>query len=148
MSSNAVRNRIPVELEAEMTPAVRAFVAALFSEIDRLKEEVADLKKRLPKTPQNSSTPSGTQHPHAKPKRRQRKGGRKRGGQPGHAKHDRALRPTEECDEVVPLRPPKCRGCGVGLEGGAPDPLRHQVFELPVIEPHVTEYQRHRLSCS
>ena len=27
-------------------------------------------------------------------------------------------------------------------------PLRHQVWELPEIRPHVTEYQRHRLTCS
>ena len=148
MSSSAGQVRIPVELEAEMTPRVRAFVATLLAEIDRLKEEVADLKKRLPKTPQNSSTPSGSQHPHAKPKRRKRKGGRKRGGQPGHAKHARPLRLTDECDDVVPLKPPKCRRCGVGLEGDDPDPLRHQIFELPVIQPHVTEYQRHRLTCS
>jgi transposase len=27
-------------------------------------------------------------------------------------------------------------------------PLRHQVWELPDIVAHVTEYQRHRLTCS
>jgi len=33
------------------------------------------------------------------------------------------------------------------LAGDDPEPLRHQVWELPVIEPIVTEYQQHRLSC-
>ena len=28
-----------------------------------------------------------------------------------------------------------------------PQPLRHQVFELPEIKPIITEYQRHRLRC-
>ena len=28
-----------------------------------------------------------------------------------------------------------------------PEPLRHQVWELPEIKPQVTEYQRHRLVC-
>src|SRR3972149_1874343 len=29
-----------------------------------------------------------------------------------------------------------------------PEPLRHQVWELPEIKPHVTEYQLHRLGCA
>ena len=32
------------------------------------------------------------------------------------------------------------------LVGDDPQPLRHQVWELPQIEPIVIEYQRHRLS--
>ena len=31
--------------------------------------------------------------------------------------------------------------------GQRPEPLRHQVWEVPEIKPHVTEYQRHRLTC-
>jgi transposase len=34
------------------------------------------------------------------------------------------------------------------LTGTDAEPLRHQVFELPVIKPLVTEYQRHRLTCA
>ena len=33
------------------------------------------------------------------------------------------------------------------LSGSDPEPLRHQVWELPEIKPLVTEYQRHRLTC-
>jgi len=33
------------------------------------------------------------------------------------------------------------------LTGTDTQPLRHQVWELPEIKPHVTEYQRHRLTC-
>jgi transposase len=33
------------------------------------------------------------------------------------------------------------------LLGDDPQPLRHQVLELPPIRPHVTEYQLHRLAC-
>src|SRR4029077_1390343 len=32
--------------------------------------------------------------------------------------------------------------------GVDPEPLRHQVWELPEIQPIVTEYQQHRLTCS
>ena len=72
---------------------------------------------------------------------------RKRGGQPGHKKHERSLIPTEDCDDVKSLKPTECRRCGKKLSGNDPEPLRHQVWELPEIKPHVTEYQRHRLGC-
>ncbi len=86
-------------------------------------------------------------HPHAKPASTKRKSKKKRGGQPGHKKHERPLIPTEECDDVKPLKPTECRRCGEKLSGSDPEPLRHQVWELPEIKPHVTEYQRHRLAC-
>jgi len=133
---------IPPELDAEMTPAVRLFVLSLLQRIEDLERQLAE------KTPQNSSKPPSTQHPHAKPPPQRRKSKRKRGGQPGHKKHERPLKPTDECDEVYALRPCQCRRCGHALCGDDPAPLRHQVWELPEIRPVVTEYQRHRLTCS
>lgn len=99
------------------------------------------------KTPRNSSLPPSSEHPHAKPERRKKRSKRKRGGQPGHPKHERPLIPASQCKEVNPLKPTECRRCGAELKGSDPDPLRHQVWELPVIKPEVTEYQRHRLAC-
>jgi transposase len=58
------------------------------------------------------------------------------------------LIPTADCDTVVPLKPKQCRRCGAKLSGSDPEPLRHQVWELPEIKPQVTEYQRHRLGCA
>ena len=55
--------------------------------------------------------------------------------------------PTDQCDDVQRLKPTECRRCGAKLSGSDPEPLRHQVWELPEIKPHVTEYQRHRLTC-
>jgi transposase len=57
------------------------------------------------------------------------------------------LIPADKCDEVHPLKPTNCRRCGGKLSGVDPEPLRHQVWELPEIKPQVTEYQRHRLVC-
>jgi len=131
---------IPPEVEAEMTPAIRAFVESL---LDR----IAKLEARLGLNPQNSSLPPSTQHPHAKPASSKRKSKRKRGGQPGHKKHERPLIPTDQCDDVQPLKPTECRRCSEKLSGSDPEPLRHQVWELPEIKPQVTEYQRHRLAC-
>jgi transposase len=131
---------IPPELDAEMTPAVRAFVESLLTRIVKL-------EARLGLNPQNSSLPPSTQHPHAKPASPKRKSKKKRGGQPGHKKHERPLIPTDQCNEVQPLKPTECRRCSEKLSGSDPEPLRHQVWELPEIKPHVTEYQRHRLAC-
>jgi transposase len=131
---------IPPELDAEMTSAVRTFVRSLLGRI-------AELESRLGLNPQNSSLPPSSQHPHAKPPSQKRKSKKKRGGQPGHPKHERPLIPTDQCDDVRPLRPTECRRCGGRLSGTDPEPLRHQVWELPEIQPHVTEYQRHRLRC-
>jgi transposase len=111
--------------------------------IDKLEAELAGFKKN----PRNSSLPPSTEHPHAKPPRDKKKSKKKRGGQPGHPKHERPLIPTEECDKVVPLFPEACRRCGERLQGEDPEPLRHQVWELPLIKPEVTEYQQHRLGC-
>lgn len=148
MPSNETKPRaIPPGLDAEMTPAVRAFVELLLDRIAKLEARVVELE-RGGKTPQNSSLPPSSVHPHAKPVPPQRKSKKKRGGQPGHTKHERPLLPTAECDEVQPLKPTECRRCGEKLSGSDRQPLRHQVWELPEIKAHVTEYQRHRLVCS
>jgi transposase len=131
---------IPPELEAEMTPAVRAFVETLL-------ERIRKLEAKLGKNPHNSSLPPSTQHPHARPQPPKRKSKKRRGGQPGHPKQERPLLPTEQCDHVESLKPTACRRCGEKLRGDDPRPLRHQVFELPEIKPIVSEYQRHRLAC-
>ena len=137
---------IPPELDAEMTAAVRAFVKMLFERIARLEARVEELERGR-KTPQNSSLPPSSQHPHNRPQTPKRKSRKKRGGQPGHEKHERPLIPTEQCNDVQTLKPAECRRCGAKLDGCDPEPLRHQVWELPKIEPIVTEYQRHRLAC-
>ena len=131
---------IPPELEAEMTPAVRAFVGTLL-------ERIGKLEAKLGMNPQYSSLPPSSQHPHARPQPPKRKSKKRRGGQPGHAKQERPLIPSENCDHVEPLRPTECRRCGAALSGKDPQPWRHQVWELPEIKPNVTEYQRHRLVC-
>ena len=137
------------KLIARQPPEAQAIIRMLLAKIAKLEAELDELRRQgKGKTPQNSSLPPSTQHPHAKPPRKKGKSKRKRGGQPGHPKHERPLIPTEQCDDVEPLKPAECRRCGKKLSGEDPEPLRHQVWELPEIKPHVTEYQRHRLVCS
>ena len=80
---------IPPEIEAEMTPAVKAFVVDAFAKLDARIKELEEKVQKL--TPQNSSVPPSTQHPHArpKPKPKMRKKKRKQGGQKGHPRHIR-----------------------------------------------------------
>jgi transposase len=128
------------DLIARQPPEAQAIIRALLAKI-------ADLEARLNQSPRNSSRPPSTEHPHAKPRRPKADGGRKAGGQPGHAKHTRPLLPSEQCTAVLPLKPSACRRCGRALAGDDPAPLRPQVWELPEIKPQGTEYRRHRLAC-
>lgn len=127
-------------LIAQQSPEAQAIIRLLLARI-------RELEDRLGQSPQNSSRPPSSEHPHAKTTRPKPRSSRRPGGQPGHAKHLRPLLPPERCDLVVPLHPPQCRRCGTPLTGDDPHPLRHQVWEVPEIRPQVTEYQRHRLRC-
>lgn len=141
----------PEQLSA-LPPELRIVVQAI---IEHYEARIASLESELAgarKTPRNSSLPPSSEHPHAKlpapPAKAKPKSKRKRGGQPGHPKHERALIPTEQCQQVVTVKPDRCRRCDRKLCGHDPAPLRRQVWDLPPIEPHVSEYQLHRLTCT
>src|ERR1043166_5522142 len=145
---------LPDEVLAALPPAVVALIRWQSEEIKRLTSRMTELEAKLGKSSQNSSKPPSSSHPHDKPGSKDPKdpnkanSKRSRGGQPGHEKHERPLIPPEQCREVVPCIPRECRRCGKALVGVDAEPLRHQVWELPEVEPIVTEYQRHRLVCS
>jgi len=134
-------------LIARQSPEAQVIIRLLLARVAELDRRVAELEARLNQTPQNSSLPPSGQHPHAKPPAAKPKSKNKPGGQPGHPRHERALIPVEDCTAVVTLKPQHCRRCGTTLAGRDPEPLRHQVWELPEINPLVTEFQQHRLIC-
>lgn len=141
---------ITEEMIARQPAEAQAIIRLLLAHIAQQDRRIAVLEAELAawrKTPRNSSLPPGSEHPHAKPKPPQKRSRKKRGGQPGHVKHERPLIPVEDCTEILSLKPSECRRCGAKLRGDDPEPLRHQVWELPEIKPLVTEYQRHRLEC-
>ena len=138
---------ITPEQLAALPPEVRAVIQALIDHYERRIGELTAELERQKKTPRNSSVPPSSEHPHAKPPPAKPKSQRQRGGQPGHEKHERALVPTEQCQQVVPVKPKCCRRCGRKLCGHDPAPLRHQVWDVPPIEPCIHEYQLHRLPC-
>ncbi len=116
--------------------------------IEKLEARIAVLEEKLGKTSVNSSKPPSSDPPWEKPKPKPKRGKkRKKGGQPGHAKHERPLVPEENVGKFVAVKPNQCDGCGGRLLGNDPAPDRHQVFDVPAIEPTVTEYQLHSLRC-
>ena len=147
---------IPPEIEAEMTPAVKAFVLAAFAQLEariaELEKQVKELSAKRPKvTPNNSSLPSSTVHPHNgqdKPGKKKTKSKRKHGGQKGHKKHSRDLVPPEQCTEIFEHYPDACRRCGGELSPDSEPPQRHQVWEIPPIKPLVFEHRLHRGNCA
>ena len=132
--------------EWQQTPAsVQEWVIDVWAENNQLRETVEVLQELVHRNSQNSSQPPSQDRPDQKPGKEPSGPPRKRGGQPGHAGHHRAL--MDEVDEVIVYKPISCEQCGALLLGEDPAPYRHQVTELPIVKPHITEYQVHRLTC-
>jgi transposase len=127
-----------------LSPDAQAAVTALVQSFER---RIGELEERLGKNSTNSSKPPSSDPPSVKRRPPAPASGRKRGGQPGHRHHSRALVPPERVRQVIDCKPPACRCCGHDLHGDDPEPLRHQVAEVPPIEPTVDEYRLHRLVC-
>jgi transposase len=112
-----------------------------------LATELASLREQIGCSSRNSSKPPSGDGPGFKPPARPKRTGSKRGGQPGHPGSGPELLPIERVDEVMDHHPDACRRCGTLLDGENPDPLRHQVIEIPPITPVVIEHRLHRLVC-
>jgi transposase len=115
--------------------------------IAALQARVAELEARLGKNSTNSSKPPSSDGPGTPPRPKQAPTGRKRGGQPGHGKHERTLLPPERVRSVTECRPKACRGCGDALHGSDPDPHVHQVLDIPRLIALADEFQLHSLRC-
>src|SRR5262245_50869800 len=137
---------IPEPLWNTVPPEAQAAFLEVFGSLER---RIAELEARLSLNSTNSSRPPSTDPPAVKLKRRPPAppSGLKRGGQPGHKRHTRALVPPERLREAFEIKPTQCRGCGAALQGDDPEPLRHQVAEIPPVRPDVDEYRLHKLTC-
>src|SRR6516165_1598865 len=142
---------LPVDLWDSLSPEARALILTLQAEAAELRakvrapqQQVHDLQERLNQNSTNSSRPPSTDLSTVKRRPPRPVSGRKPGGQPGHERRQWPLLPP---DHTKVLKPTQCRRCGQALAGHDPQPLRHQVLELPPLRPEVTEYQLHRLRC-
>jgi transposase len=141
------RDELIAQLRAELTSA-RAEIAATRAELTSARAEIVALKEKLGVSSNNSSKPPSSDGPTARNERKKKApSGRKPGGQPGHERSIRPLVPLEEVAKMVTCKPARCGKCALPLHGEDPDPIRHQVFELPKVEPVVDEYQLHALRC-
>ena len=124
-------------------------IELLRSQLTALATELASLRERIGRSSRNSSKPPSSDGLGFKPPERRKGSGRNRGGQPGHPGSGPELLPIERVDEVVDHHPDACRRCGTLLQevGEDPDPMRHQVIEIPPITPLVIEHRLHRLVC-
>ena len=141
-------DRTPPEIQAYIRSleARLAALEALEARVHTLQEQVRTLEEQLQQTSRNSSRPPSSDPPQAQRPKRPRSG-RRRGAQPGHRGQTRTLIPVEEVNQVVPIKPEQCASCHAPLTGDDPTPFRHQVIEIPPIEPVITEYQWHQLTC-
>jgi transposase len=120
---------------------------ALKQQVATLQTEVAKLREQVTRNSRNSSKPPSSDPPQKRNYPKPEPSGQKPGGQPGHSGRGRKLQPTEQVSRVVVSKPVICQACGALLVGEDIHPQRHQVSELPRIEPVIVEYQRHTLTC-
>lgn len=140
---------IPKELwdtiPAPAQAALLVWSAKVEARIAELEKEVAELRRRVG----GGSPPgsAGAKQPNVKPSPPKPKSGKKRGGQTGHARHVRPLAPPDKVAEVHDHFPENCGCCGASLDGTDPEPVRHQVAEIPPIEPTILEHRLHQRTC-
>jgi transposase len=135
---------LPDDLWAKIPADAQAGILAL---VQSFEQRIAALEARINQNSSNSSRPPSTEPLHVKRRPPRPTSQRRRGGQAGHERHTRDLVPVEQLTGSVEISPPSCSGCGHDLRGHDPEPIRHQVAELPEIRPEVIEYRLHRLTC-
>lgn len=146
--------QIPVE-DWEKTPAsVQKLVEGMGQQIESLEKQLAQvlivqqqLEEKANRTSKNSSSPPSADPPGFEKRQEKKKSNKKRGGQPGHSGTSRDLYPIEKCSEVYDHHPTTCPSCGESLNGEDTNPYRHQIVEIPPIEPIVIEHRLHQLTC-
>jgi transposase len=128
---------LPPDVFDALPPAVQAYIRYL-------EARLADLEARLDQNSTNSSKPPSSDGPHVKPAPAKTPSGKRRGGQPGHPRHERVILPP---DQVIDHKPTHCRSCHAAIAGDDPRPIIDQVIELPARLRHVTHHRRHTLTC-
>lgn len=144
----AVIERFAVVLTA--VERLRTENERLLAENEALRKRNESLEERLGTDSGNSSQPPSQDGPASRARRRRKKkrSGRKRGAQPGHKGHFRALEPEAAVDDVQRFKPPQRCACGGAIVLEAAPHRRHQVFDLPPVRYRVTEYQEWAGQCA
>ncbi|MGH8899105.1 MAG: DUF6444 domain-containing protein [Egibacteraceae bacterium] len=127
-------------LRAQLTDA-RAVTAALEQRLAAAEARIAELAAQVRQNSSNSSRPPSSDGLGKKPAVPRRSGG-KRGKQPGTP--GAHLAQVQVPDEVIVHTPPRCDGCGGGLDDAE---VVRQVLDLPPVRLTVTEHRAPRRVC-
>lgn len=114
-----------VELEARVAALEAQLAAALKNSANSSKPPSSDIVNPPPKTSKRG-----------RPKKR------KRGGQPGHPRHQRPLLEDHQVDQIFEWRLPACPCCHGPLQDADQPPKRFQQMELETHPVHVDEHRR------
>ena len=147
--SDEIRASLPLEVQTYIA-AVEGAIPALQAQIETLQAQVSELQARTRQNSRNSSHPPSSDPPDAPLRPKRKPSRRKRGGQPGHQRHERALLPAAAVDDVVDHHPTECPLCHKPLAAHLPDvtaPERQQVWDIPPVKPYVREHRYHRVEC-
>ena len=126
------------QLEAE-NAALKQRIETLGKRIEQMEKHIENLERRLGMNSQNSSKPPSSDPPGTAlvlPRRLRKK----RGARKGHPPHLRVLLPPESVTRRIEMSPAVCPCGGTILEKTGEPPFRHQIVDIPPIEPDVTEY--------
>jgi transposase len=115
--------------------------------VAELQQQIAWLQERVKLDSKTSSKPPSSDGPASGNRAQRRASGRKRGAQKGHPGSFRALLAEEQIDQVVDCPPPEVCECGgvVRVDG---EPMRHQVFDAPLVRAQVSEYRLQAGCCA
>ena len=110
-------------------------------------QEIAWLHERLALNSKTSSKPPSSDGPSSPNRAQRRASPRKRGAQKGHPGSYRALMEESQVDKIVDCPVPEVCECGAPVMP-AGEPVRHQVFDVPVVRAQVSEYRLHGEWCT
>lgn len=134
-------------LQQQLTQHHLTETARWSAEIVRLNAEITNLKEKLGQNSRNSSLPPSSDSPFGKPAAMREPSGCRQGAQSGHPGAGHRLKPIDQVDRVVELRPSACLSCGSLLLGADEVPARRQTIEITAAGTLLTEYRRHALRC-
>lgn len=135
---------IPDEDFARTPPSV---IKAFMEVVAKLAARVAELEEKLNANSRNSSLPPSKDPPGTLRSPKQPTG-KKRGGQSGHKGAHRAMVDQDQVTETRTFGlPDHCPDCSCHIPQNSRATRRRQVWEVPRIQPHVTEILEEHATC-
>lgn len=132
-----------LEEAQELIDALWAITVEQAKQIEKMSKRIEELEDKLNTNSRNSSKPPSSDVGSGK---RNVKGGKKAGGQPGHPGKGRTLYAEGQVDQTSHHYPPKQCECGSEVRATRLN-WRHQTIDIPEIKPIVTEYRMYAGAC-